>query len=658
MDPDMVPSSQVVNLNHEPALSKINARRMWKAWQRSFRSPEVALLDLIDNAVDATLSDRFEGKIQIYHDPLLDNQTQAQGICLRNNCTRRIPPLSKVLEVFGSRKGEHDIGENGVGIKQACAVLTNLSFIITKNDKTYLELGILWQDLQTEDCCLIPAFTFGQATLWEDLEETVDASTDFRNAAQHYGADVDPEVGLVRLYNHMQALMEWPEERAFLVVLHRVIHRGSSEGIQGILQTLKELIPKTYLHLTAQVSVEGRNLDFHYWGKRLAELHKFQLKIDSKHSFDVAEDWHMPNNGHLVTIYLGFDPFRAHEENNNKASLFIYSRKAGRLVKTFDDARVLLGLSSGGTDFGQGLTVILDDHEGKLPLDPTKQDISFAFEAFGKVHEKNLYSWIGGFAHFYYQWFLDIFTQKTALREEVLHQKDALKKLKVVAFLGNGSFSTFRGLSFHRKSGRIRCCNRKKGAKWVAGPDTKVSFRKVASVGRKKSKEKKKSVRPKKRKKEESHESHEDLTDESKEERRVPAKKAKRKIDLLDSDDDEDYFKKNTDESFEFRLKLKEKALQDALRETRVLKSQLAKKSLENSAPLASTQSDDAIQIKLEEMAAENERLKKEVKMQRNMYHEEMAAEIEHLKKKVEMQRSMYNSLKMAHEDLMRMNGL
>ena len=44
-----------------------------------------------------------------------------------------------------------------------------------------------------------------------------------------------------------------------------------------------------------------------------------------------------------------------------------------RLIKDYRDARGELLLSAGGTDFCQGLTIIVDDKHGMLPLNPTKQ---------------------------------------------------------------------------------------------------------------------------------------------------------------------------------------------------------------------------------------------------------------------------------------------
>eukprot|EP00580_Thalassiosira_gravida_P017015 CAMPEP_0201669606 /NCGR_PEP_ID=MMETSP0494-20130426/24254_1 /ASSEMBLY_ACC=CAM_ASM_000839 /TAXON_ID=420259 /ORGANISM="Thalassiosira gravida, Strain GMp14c1" /LENGTH=101 /DNA_ID=CAMNT_0048150411 /DNA_START=69 /DNA_END=371 /DNA_ORIENTATION=+ len=57
------------------------------------------------------------------------------GLCIRNNSPVPIVPLSQALVVHNTNKGIDDsgeIGENGVGLKQACAALCDLSFVLVK----------------------------------------------------------------------------------------------------------------------------------------------------------------------------------------------------------------------------------------------------------------------------------------------------------------------------------------------------------------------------------------------------------------------------------------------------------------------------------------------------------------------------------------------
>jgi hypothetical protein len=62
----------------------------------------------------------------------------------------------------------------------------------------------------------------------------------------------------------------------------------------------------------------------------------------------------------------------------------------------------VLGLTSSGTQFCQGLTILVDDIHGKLPLNPTKQDLAFGEEANGESYRSNLYTWLSAVTKLYY----------------------------------------------------------------------------------------------------------------------------------------------------------------------------------------------------------------------------------------------------------------
>ena len=47
-----------------------------------------------------------------------------------------------------------------MGLKQGCATLSDLSFVLVKNDSDNVELGIIAKQLQRIDGCYLPAFTF------------------------------------------------------------------------------------------------------------------------------------------------------------------------------------------------------------------------------------------------------------------------------------------------------------------------------------------------------------------------------------------------------------------------------------------------------------------------------------------------------------------
>jgi hypothetical protein len=86
----------------------------------------------------------------------------------------------------------------------------------------------------------------------------------------------------------------------------------------------------------------------------------------------------------------------------------------------------MLGLTAGGTDFCQALTVIIDDIDGRLPLDPTKQGVAFGHHANGHVHHHNLYSVISGVVKFYYRYHRNKFGgSKSILTAKILEFSSA-----------------------------------------------------------------------------------------------------------------------------------------------------------------------------------------------------------------------------------------
>lgn len=78
----------------------------------------------------------------------------------------------------------------------------------------------------------------------------------------------------------------------------------------------------------------------------------------------------------------------------------------GRLIKFEADCRSLLGLTAGGTQFCQSLTLIVDDCHGVLPLNPTKQDIAFGERDNGEIFKYNMYSWLSAVTNMYYKYHL------------------------------------------------------------------------------------------------------------------------------------------------------------------------------------------------------------------------------------------------------------
>ena len=180
----IVASSAVPKFNNDedaPRVTIVNGRGFWRSWTRSFKTTLPKLMDLIDNAVDGASSGGaddddanggFVGRVHVYpdvhgrrpHSPIDDDdrgggedkKRRAQittGLCIRNNSPGRIVPLSEALVVHNTAKaGAGEIGEYGVGLKQACAALCDVSFVLVKNGSNdRVELGIVAKELQREE---------------------------------------------------------------------------------------------------------------------------------------------------------------------------------------------------------------------------------------------------------------------------------------------------------------------------------------------------------------------------------------------------------------------------------------------------------------------------------------------------------------------------
>lgn len=123
----------------------------------------MAILDLIDNSLDASIEgidQGFIGRCHIRPDTYTyreENWTleKTTGIAIINNCIKTMRPLQKCLEIYDSSKvdsGADHVGENGVGLKQACATLSDRSFVLMKNGSdANCELGIIAEQLQRNE---------------------------------------------------------------------------------------------------------------------------------------------------------------------------------------------------------------------------------------------------------------------------------------------------------------------------------------------------------------------------------------------------------------------------------------------------------------------------------------------------------------------------
>jgi len=171
---------------------------------------------------------------------------------------------------------------------------------------------------------------------------------------------------------------------------------------------------------------------------------------------DVNENvpWHLPASyaatSYKLRVFVGFDRVRIHSEEETKAaSLYVYSRHSGRLIKHEQDARHILGLNAGGSTYSSGLTVIVDDIDGKLPLNPTKQDVAFAEQANGDVHKGNLFAWVGAVASFFYNYHLAKFDNKKMVLTEKIRCYGPDPTLARMKDIDRSELTTF---TYHHKA--------------------------------------------------------------------------------------------------------------------------------------------------------------------------------------------------------------
>jgi len=500
--------------------TRVDGKGLWRSWKRNFKTKLLALFDLIDNSLDAAIQgqigsgdhDSFVGRVHVYPDvyEVLDGPANASatttGLCIINNCAKEIRPLEKVLEVYTSSKvhsGAGDIGENGVGLKQGCATLSDLSFVLVKNGSdANIELGICAESLQREEGCYLPAFKFsnkkglGQEPLKEQMIDLFcqPKHADVARCIAQYGAassGSDPNllIGVERLCRHFDHICcnFFNNKRAFLVILDKVHHGQSEDYVQNacdaqqkitVHHLMKELgneIPRTYLHIpnSFDFTIGDKKANFTYWPARLVELTAFTVNVNAKIPWQQKFD--QTNNhpeSYELRVFIGFDVMRITEPKAGKeGSLYVYSRQSGRLISHHPDARTLLSLSAGGTMFCQGLTVIIDDIGGNLPLNPTKQEVAFGEESHGAIHQENLMAWVGSVVHFFYQFHLRTFhDKKTVLTRKIANFGDVLlQKHRQLKILDNSHLTTY-DLSFKSIGKSIRVD--KSSAREIVGADT------------------------------------------------------------------------------------------------------------------------------------------------------------------------------------------
>jgi hypothetical protein len=457
--------------------SHVNGKGLWSSWERSFKQPIDAMLDLVDNTVDAHRLAGHDGgggsgggghagcRIRINRGVHARSYADACIQIMNSASPSPIKDMHKILEVFSSNKNQESIGENGVGVKQASACLSNFSMIITKNENHgpyakdgggTIQVGILSKALQRDEGIVLPSYTlpldrerlevkldmllrdpvfaecidiFGDkdpddpavpapaaaaaTAAAQKEEEDIDSSDDeapdpvgpSRNVYRENGKD-----RLLDIIDTMTTGTEWSMyPSVFCLVLARL--RLKPADAHDLLKTLQVQMPKTYIHLNpnqADIKIDGKEIQFQYWERRLVELTVFPIVVSRAESIletfdkvssnkkkkEVGNHWALypPAPYDTMNVYCGFDAARVQDKTKSSClHLYIYTRECGRLIKCNDiDARNEVGVGAGSTNFCSGLTVILDDTASTLPLTPTKQDIAWTDAGDqGEIHRLN-----------------------------------------------------------------------------------------------------------------------------------------------------------------------------------------------------------------------------------------------------------------------------
>ncbi|KAL7442317.1 hypothetical protein ACHAXM_008318 [Skeletonema potamos] len=480
----------VTHMDHGKQITTVDGQGMWRAWKRGFTSNVLAFKDLIDNAVDAAFApseDNFVGRINIYPDIY---QSTTTGICLQNNCAKSVAPLKKVFVVYESSKvnsGADAVGENGVGLKQACAALSDLSFVLVKRANKELSFGVIAESLQLRGGVRLPSFNLvDNGSIYLQLEAHLEKPehVDVRSCIAQYGAIEanDPPnfaVGMKRICDHFQDMnSRYFGDDLFEVIMDRIRHQSSNDDtseqvdvhheqktrVNTLMRDIKNELPKTYLHIpeTLHFWVGNDRLEFKHWPQRLVELSSFTVKVSPTLGWNEGDTFRVNDergDSYELRIFCGFDADRATLPNSRKeCTLLLHSRKAGRLVCTDADARSKLHLPASGSDYSQGLTVIMDDFKGKLPLNPTKQGVAFGEERRGKVHEENLYQLVGAVVHFYYGTHLKKFKGKTQLMQQVCKFGDWANRHRPLKSVHECDLTTYT-VTLKKSQRRIRVDN-------------------------------------------------------------------------------------------------------------------------------------------------------------------------------------------------------
>ncbi len=100
------------------------------------------------------------------------------------------------------------------------------------------------------------------------------------------------------------------------------------------------------------------------------------------------------------------------------------------------------------------MTCIIDDFNGRLPLNPTKQDVAFSEKRYGEILGQNLYAWASGIVHLYYNLAKRKFRneRKGDLTVELRSfriEADTLSAYKKLPLLSEVALTTIEGMKWY-----------------------------------------------------------------------------------------------------------------------------------------------------------------------------------------------------------------
>ena len=456
-------------------MTAVDGHGMWVSWTRVFDQPRFAMLDLLDNCLDASLQKaNFDGRVVM-------KRLNPNGIIIINNSAKPIKSLKEVLVVYASSKRDklgHDnqkktdaIGENGVGLKHGCATLSDTNFVISRNYNTY-GVGLIAKSLQTKEGVNLPSFEFTveddedkepheiEAELRQHLETIIGMNPKIAECVEASIGSGNLDAGIKVLVERCQEMWNdyWePYDHVFQVIIAEMIHSHDQSGQDQdnvevtsrrshhgnnpaalFLQEIKNLLPKFYVNIPTQgfeFYIENEKIVFSYWQHRLVEMTKFRVHVPKEMAIADMKHFNWADDGYPLSIYCGFEALRVqNDERGDACQMYIYSRSSGRLIRHDDDARASLGLAASGVDYCQGLTVIVDDVDAQLPLMPTKQGIAWTEQRGGEAHRANLMAWAGACAQCFWMFHAKTFQRKcqtnsfkTVLRETIHDYADVIR---------------------------------------------------------------------------------------------------------------------------------------------------------------------------------------------------------------------------------------